>query len=391
MLQQREAIFIFDVAIDNMPFDRVLSSAEIYEVLKKLGSLGAISILGRLKCNDYGYIDRLQKLFQDNDKKGFIAMLDSVSCDKSFLYNVCNHLSESVLCIHDLLDDEDDITEIIDKNYDYYLMRHHDSDSDDEDKKKYMEFVENYHKLGLFIQEKKVLAQDNPNSSNRPELEKELKDLVLTVISSLVNLYDVILRFGKYEALSFESRYLDEFVNWLDLRPFIEKYGKTTISVTPDVHEVNVVSLSKDYHFVLPYDLFGGKVDTVHAFIPGLKNALKDNGVFEPLFNYILRLGGITSDAEAGALLRVFTGYPVENANDRAKWETDYHILYYLVKHMFAAKGTYAKMKECIEITYPSDAERKTAERSPSSYADRVSGAEASSILETLSRLSKVF
>ena len=182
---------------------------------------------------------------------------------------------------------------------------------------------------------------------------------------------------------------------WMGYSTF-EKYYVLNVLSYPEAQESlksidSAVSSKNAFRYSLPLDLFEGKVDTVHAFIPGLKNALKDNNVFEPLFNYILRLGGITSDAEAGTLLRVFTGYPVENANDRAKWETDYHILYYLVKHMFAAKGSYAKMKECIEITYPSDAERKTAERSPSSYADRVSGADASSILETLSRLSKVF
>ena len=290
-----------------------------------------------------------------------------------------------------MLNDDDDATEIIDKNYDYYLMQHYDSDSSDEDEKKYIEFVENFHKLGLFIERVKASAQDNPDADNSSELEKELKDLFTTVISSLIDVYDVILKFGRLDALSFENRFLDEFVRWLNIRPFIEKYGRKTISVTPDVPGESVVSLSKDYHFVLPEDLFTGKVDTIHVFIPGLKNALKDNEVFEPLFNYILRIGGICSDEEAGALLRVFTGYPVENASDKAKWETDYHILYYLVKHMFAAKGAYAKMMECIDISYPSEAERKKAEKAPSSYADRISGADASSILETLSRLSKVF
>ena len=147
----------------------------------------------------------------------------------------------------------------------------------------------------------------------------------------------------------------------------------------------------KEYHYTLPLDLFEGKVDTVHAFIPGLKNDLKDNDVFEPLFNYILRLGGITSDAEAGALLRVFTGYPVENANDRAKWETDYHILLYLVKYVFTPKKSYVKMSECIDIYYPSDDERQKAESKPSSYAERIGGDDAPSIIETLHRLSDVF
>lgn len=147
----------------------------------------------------------------------------------------------------------------------------------------------------------------------------------------------------------------------------------------------------KEYHYTLPLDLFEGKVDTVHAFIPGLKNDLKDNDVFEPLFNYILRLGGITSDAEAGALLRVFTGYPVENANDRAKWETDYHILLYLVKYVFTPKKSYVKMSECIDIYYPSDDERQKAESKPSSYAERIGGDDAPSIIETLYRLSDVF
>ena len=87
----------------------------------------------------------------------------------------------------------------------------------------------------------------------------------------------------------------------------------------------------------------------------------------------------------------MFTGYPVENANDRAKWEADYHILYYLVKYMFTPKTSYVKMRECIDITYPSDDERQKAEKSPSSYAERISGSKGPSIIETLHRLSSVF
>ena len=136
------------------------------------------------------------------------------------------------------------------------------------------------------------------------------------------------------------------------------------------------------FHFTLPEDLFSGKVDIRHDYIPGLKNALKTIDVFSPLFNYILSLGGINSNKEAGALLRSFTGYPVEDADDKAKWGTDYHILYYLVKYMFTPKKSYVKMSECIDINYPSDDERLKAEKSPSSYAERISGSDAPSVIE---------
>lgn len=143
--------------------------------------------------------------------------------------------------------------------------------------------------------------------------------------------------------------------------------------------------------YSIPEDLFGGKVDISHNFIPGLKNSLKPIEVFAPLFRFILSLGGICSNKEAGALLRVFTGYPVYDANEKAKWNADYHILYYLVKYMFTPKTSYVKMRECIDITYPSDDERQKAEKSPSSYAERISGSKGPSIIETLYRLSSVF
>ena len=141
------------------------------------------------------------------------------------------------------------------------------------------------------------------------------------------------------------------------------------------------------FNFIIPDDLFSRSVDTTHLYIPGLKRELKDISVFSRLFDFILKLGGITSDDEAGALLRAFTGYPVENANDKATWNGDYHILYYLVKNMFTAKKSYSAMKQCIDISYPSDDERRKAEKSPSSYAERIGGDDAPYIIETLHRL----
>ena len=182
---------------------------------------------------------------------------------------------------------------------------------------------------------------------------------------------------------------------WLDYFEFERNYVLNALAI-PEVQEPlksieKAASCTNDSLYTLPLDLFEGKVDTVHTFIPGLKTALKDMEVFERLFNYILRLGGINSVEEAGALLRVFTGYPVDNASDKAKWKTDYHILLYLVKNMFTPKKSYVKMSECIDIYYPSDDERQRAEKSPSSYAERISGDDAPSIIETLHRLSDVF
>ena len=62
-----------------------------------------------------------------------------------------------------------------------------------------------------------------------------------------------------------------------------------------------------------------------------------------------------------------------------------------LVKYMFTPKKSYVKMRECIDIYYPSDDERKRAENKPSSYAERISGDNSFYIKETLYRLSSVF
>lgn len=167
---------------------------------------------------------------------------------------------------------------------------------------------------------------------------------------------------------------------------------------TPELAEAPVLDSSNravevsGYQYSLPGDLFeGNKVDIIYGYIPGLKDALKSEEVFGPLFAFILRIGGVSTDEEASALLRAFTGYPVENANQKAKWEADYHILYYLVKYMFTPKKSYVSMFQCIDIYFPSDDERQKAEKSPSSYAERISGDDASYIIETLSRLSSVF
>ena len=163
----------------------------------------------------------------------------------------------------------------------------------------------------------------------------------------------------------------------------------TGLDVAPSVISSNKNNVIQ---YTLPDDLFDGKkVDIVYGYIPGLRESLRSIDEFGPLFNFILRAGGISTNEEAGALLRVFTGYPVENASQKAKWEADYHILYYLVKYMFTPKKSYVSMSQCIDIYYPSDDEKRKAEKSPSSYAERISGDDAPYIIETLSRLSSVF
>lgn len=176
-------------------------------------------------------------------------------------------------------------------------------------------------------------------------------------------------------------------------REFIAYHNSNTLDKHKNTLDRNVSQTveSKSFHYALQDGLFDGVVDTNNQYIPGLKRELRDHDLFERLFNFILQLGGITSSEEAGALLRSFTGYPVENASQRAKWETDYHILYYLVKYMFTPKKSYVSMSQCIDIYYPSDDEKRKAEKSPSSYAERISGDDAPYIIETLSRLSSVF
>ena len=237
-----------------------------------------------------------------------------------------------------------------------------------------------------------------------------VKTVNALILSILTELFNATKNKDWGQFFSFEQKYVLDILAAPEAQPFLDElrkheerkqedasmHLKSTVFGSDANHTDNKpISLPSvditDYKFILPADLFSGKVDINLAFIPGLKNALKDFEVFEPLFNFILRLGSICTDKEAGALLRVFTGYPVENANDKAKWETDYHILYYLVKNMFTPKKSYVKMSECIDIYYPSEDERQKAEKSPSSYAERISGNDAPSIIETLHRLSRVF
>lgn len=242
------------------------------------------------------------------------------------------------------------------------------------------------------------------NSVSTIEIEETIKALILVSISELYN----ATKSKEWDLFfPFEKKYIIDLLDSQEAMPYLEELKKQEISDDVSVTHTAISlktstrtgdnpseSTNEDFagfHFPLPADLFSGKVDIRHDFIPGLKNALKTVEVFSPLFNYILNLGGINSDQEAGALLRTFTGYPVEDADDKAKWGTDYHILYYLVKYMFTPKKSYAKMSECIDIYYPSDDERLKAEKSPSSYAERISGSDAPSVIETLYRLSGVF
>ena len=381
MFTNRNLVFL-EGSVDGLPYDRVLSTEEVYCALKRISLPGAVNVLGKLRCR-YEEIERLQGLFSDNDKQGFIAALDSVSCDKSFLYFACSRLIQVNSSSHPVWDTDDDVVDLSERIYDYYIARIRNSSETDERKNRYYAFLERFKQVAIQFEKAQSEAAQNHNQ----ELEKEIKETLCKAVGDMVAVSKDCIDSCLEDSFSFEERLLSGLVNSLDIQPFFEKYG---------VYVESVPSLSPNgdlrlYRFYCPKDLFNGAVDTNHDYIPGLKNNLKDVAVFEPLFNYILRLGGIRSDEEAGALLRVFTGYPVENANEKARWGTDYHILYYLVKHMFAAKGAYAKMMECIDITYPSEAERKKAEKAPSSYADRISGSDASSILETLSRLSKVF
>ena len=241
------------------------------------------------------------------------------------------------------------------------------------------------------------------HSVSTAEIEGTIDALVFDSISELYNATKTE-EWNQY--YPFETKYVQDLLDNQFALPYLTELRNRNSDVVFEVQSVvgNKSSTHAEespsefscgdlagFQYSLPDDLFSGKVDIRHDFIPGLRNALKTIDVFSPLFNYILGLGGINSNKEAGALLRTFTGYPVDDADDKAKWRTDYHILYYLVKYMFTPKKSYAKMSECIDIYYPSDDERLKAERSPSSYAERISGSDAPSVIETLYRLSGVF
>ena len=244
------------------------------------------------------------------------------------------------------------------------------------------------------------------HSVSTADIEETINALIFVSISELYNAtkneeWEMFFPFEKKYVLDlldnqFAIPYLTELRKSEDRKSEEASEGLNTVSMNSSILAEDNPSESAyadlaGFHFALPEDLFSGKVDIRHDFIPGLKNVLKTIDVFSPLFNYILNLGGINSNKEAGALLRTFTGYPVEDADEKAKWGTDYHILYYLIKYMFTPKKSYVKMSKCIDIYYPSDDERLKAERSPSSYAERISGSDAPSVIETLYRLSGVF
>ena len=381
MFTNRNLVFL-EGSVDGLPYDRVLSSEEVYCALKRISLPGAVNVLGKLRCR-YEEIERLQGLFSDNDKQGFIAALDSVSCDKSFLFFACSKLIQVNSSFFPVWDTDDDLVDHVERIYDYYIARIRNSSETDKRKERFYTFLEGVQQVAIQFEK----AQSEAAQNRDQELEKEIKETLCKVMGDLVAVSKDCIDCCLEDSFSFEERLLSGLVNSLDIQPFFEKYG---------VYVESVPSLSPNgdlrlYRFYCPKNLFDGTVDTNHDYIPGLKNNLKDVAVFEPLFNYILRLGGIRSDEEAGALLRVFTGYPIENASDKAKWEADYHILLYLVKYMFTPKKSYVKMSECIDIYYPSGDERQRAEKSPSSYAERISGDDAPSIIETLHRLSDVF
>lgn len=346
--------------ISHLPFSgKRLSAEEIYSGLANSNSFVVKVLLNKLEC-PLSAKEGLLKKYEERASGGFADALKKLSCDISSLHDFANFLPYLLRRDYGLLQRPKEASEWLNDSEVIFTIPH-----------------------PLYVDREPVLL-DSP--SLEPS-DKRNHDLLLLVsnrvgagISSFISV--LMTRFG----IPYGERFFSYAQEYIDAIFEVPETG----SVMEELMGVTSIDL-KAYHYPLPDGLFNGAVDTVHEYIPGLKNELKDKEKFALLFDYILRIGGICTDQEAGALLRAFTGYPVENAKEKAKWGTDYHIVYYLVKYMFTPKKSYVKMRECIDIYYPSDDERQRAEKSPSSYAERIGGDDAPSIIETLHRLSDVF
>ena len=346
--------------ISHLPFSgKRLSAEEIYSGLANSNSFVVKVLLNKLEC-PLSAKEGLLKKYEERASGGFADALKKLSCDISSLHDFANFLPYLLRRDYGLLQRPKEASEWLNDSEVIFTIPH-----------------------PLYVDREPALL-DSP--SLEPS-DKRNHDLLLLVsnrvgagISSFISV--LMTRFG----IPYGERFFYYAQEYIDAIFEVPETG----SVMEELMGVTSIDL-KAYHFPLPDGLFNGAVDTIHEYIPGLKNELKDKEKFALLFDYILRIGGICTDQEAGALLRAFTGYPVENAKEKAKWGTDYHIVYYLVKYMFTPKKSYVKMRECIDICYPSDDERQRAEKSPSSYAERIGGDDAPSIIETLHRLSDVF
>lgn len=346
--------------ISQMPFSgRRLSAEEIYTGLANSNSFVVRVLLNKLEC-PLSAKEGLLKNFKDNDSGGFANALKKLSCDISSLHDFSNFLPYLLRRDYGLLQRPTEVSEWLYDTEIAFTIPH-----------------------PLFVDREPVLVElssPTPSDIRKQDLLLLVSNRVGAGISSFMSALMTRLGIPYVERFfSYAKEYIDAIFEVPDTAPVIEELmGVTSIDLNA-------------YHYPLPDGLFNGAVDTVHGFIPGLKNELKDLEKFSLLFDFILRLGGICTDQEAGALLRAFTGFPVENANKKAKWGTDYHIVYYLVKYMFTPKKSYVMMRECIDIYYPSDDDRRQAEKAPSSYAERISGDNSFYIKETLYRLSSVF
>ena len=346
--------------ISQMPFSgKRLSAEEIYTGLANSNSFVVRILLNKLEC-PLSAKEGLLKNFKENDSGGFANALKKLSCDISSLHDFANFLPYLLRRDYGLLQRPKEASEWLYDSEVAFTIPH-----------------------PLFVDREPVLVE---LSSLKPSDIRKQDSLLLVSnrvgagISSFMSALMTRLGIPYGERFfSYAKEYIDAIFEVPD-----------TASVIEELMGITSIDLNA-YHYPLPDGLFNGAVDTVHGFIPGLKNELKDIEKFSLLFDFILRLGGICTDQEAGALLRAFTGYPVENANEKAKWGTDYHIVYYLIKYMFTPKKSYVMMRECIDIYYPSDDDRRQAEKAPSSYAERISGDNSFYIKETLYRLSSVF
>lgn len=370
---------------ESIKYDKVLSAGEVYDALKRLTPIASTSVLGKLRC-EYEQIESLQKSFAESDREQFVAVFNSTSCDKSLIYFICNSFPlEKPLTTKDVYSNEDYL-ENIETQYDYYVSwaANHKEDDWYPLLKSFYEALHRMREIAEAVTNSSL--PDNDDSVN--SFVSEFKRLLGTLISC----YKRYVSFALEDGFLFEKEMLSEMIGQLQIDDFLHKYERFELQVQTSIELSSKEVLSKEPpSYKLPSDLFDGKVDTTNAYIPGLKNDLKSVEKFEQLFDFILNIGGITSEEEAGALLRAFTGYPIENANQKAKWESDYHILFYLVKYMFTPKERYVKMSQCIDIYYPSEDERRKAEKFPSSYAERIGGDDAPYIIETLNRIYSVF
>lgn len=310
VIKMNNMFFTQEIASDNIPIQRRITTQEVYDMLKKMPEDYALRLLEYLHCTNYTF-DCLVNNFKNNKRQEFINIVHSNEIDISEISKICNylqwHLGVSNFFLQTFKElSKDNPVIYADSFLETVSSVYEKSSNYGVDTTNYEELLENIYKT-------------NNNLENLQSLLCVMKEFLKSTLMEE--------RFGPSNAK--EQKVLNRILE----NP---KYTGLYNEILDELEQ----------EFILPDGYFDEPGnETERVCIDDIRDSIKVGQRFQDFINYVAEEGYIDNDilTKQSLAYRLTGRCRPDNLIEQIEWNTDKdpgsHLLYYIIKQLYFSNG----------------------------------------------------